>query len=89
MTINARRTRICLVGVGGFYSYDSIQYQRTLVARTNIRAGELFTRENVTLKRPLPGRLGLQPQAMDEIRGKRAMAHLRTNDPVTREVVAS
>ena len=51
--------------------------RKSLVAARDIRAGEPFTAENVTVKRP---GTGLSPMQWDEIMGRRASRDFRTDE---------
>lgn len=64
------------------------QRHRCLVARTNIAAGEPFTKENVALKRPMPGLVGLPPASYDAIMGKLASRSICIDHPINLESVA-
>ncbi len=64
------------------------QRHRCLVARTNIAIGEPFTRDNVALKRPMPGQLGLAPAYYDQIMGKLALQSIQIDQPIIIEFVA-
>jgi N,N'-diacetyllegionaminate synthase len=55
---------------------------RCLVARCAINIGEVFTSENVGLKRPLPGTVGLPPTRYDDIIGRRSTRPLALDDPI-------
>ncbi len=55
---------------------------RCLVARNDIAAGEVFTVENVALKRPLPGNAGLPPSYYDRVLGCTATRPLRRDEPI-------
>jgi sialic acid synthase SpsE len=58
------------------------------VARRAIAAGERFTRENVAIKRPLPGRVGLPPNAYERVLGLAAARALGEDDPITETGIA-
>lgn len=60
---------------------------RCLVARADIAVGEIFTAENVALKRPLPGHAGLPPTQYERILGCAAVRGLRCNEPITGDAV--
>ena len=60
---------------------------RCLVARRDIAAGERFTAENVALKRPLPGRVGLSPRYYERVLGCVTAHAMRQDDPIVREGV--
>lgn len=61
---------------------------RCLVARRDIAAGERFTRDNVALKRPLRGKVGLSPDVYERVLGLAAACPLREDDPITENGVA-
>jgi N,N'-diacetyllegionaminate synthase len=63
------------------------QRHRCLVARTDIAVGEPFTKENVSLKRPMPGLVGLPPTYYDLIMGKSASCSIRNDQPIYIESV--
>lgn len=60
---------------------------RCLVARRDIAAGERFTAENVALKRPLPGRVGLPPRYYQRVLELSAAHAMRRDDPIVEEGV--
>ncbi len=60
---------------------------RCLIARRDIAAGERFSRENVALKRPLPGRAGLPPSQYERVLTLSAAGPLREDDPITEDRV--
>lgn len=61
---------------------------RCLVARNDIAAGDLFTAENVALKRPSPGNAGLPPRYFDQVIGCTATRPLRRDDKIVEQDVA-
>ena len=65
----------------------ALELHRILVARKRIVTGEIFSRENLGLKRPLPGKLGLAPRDYERVLGQRASRDLEFDDPVTDEAV--
>lgn len=62
---------------------------RCLVARRDIAAGERFTSENVAIKRPLPGKVGLSPSQSERVLGFAAAHPLRQDEPITEEALAA
>lgn len=59
------------------------ELHRVLVARRAISEGEEFSSQNVGVKRPLPGKLGLKPKFFDQILGKKATRTLTPDEPIT------
>ncbi len=59
------------------------KFMRCLVVRRALAAGERFTEENLTVKRPLPEHRGLEPARYDEVLGCRAVRDLAVDEPVT------
>lgn len=57
-------------------------FHRTLVALRPVGIGDRFDRNNLGYKRPLPGRLGLEPRHFDQVLGRRAARALATDEPV-------
>jgi N,N'-diacetyllegionaminate synthase len=57
-------------------------FQRCLVARKDIKKGELFTIENLTFKRPLPEKRGIEPMFFSNLLGKYSQVDYRKNDPI-------
>lgn len=60
---------------------------RCLVARVDITAGTVFTKENLALKRPLPGSAGLPPSAYAGVLGKVARTDIGRDHPISTEHV--
>ncbi len=60
---------------------------RCLVARQDIAEGELFTRENLALKRPSPGSAGLSPEHFKSVINRRAAMSIPINTPITKKEV--
>ncbi len=58
----------------------SLQFRRSLYAVKNIKAGELFTAENIRAIRP---GLGLPPKHLDHLLGKTARHDLSRGTPIT------
>ena len=61
---------------------------RCLVARKDIAVGDLFTIENVALKRPSPGNAGLAPRYFDQVMGCTARRPLQRDDKIVEQDVA-
>jgi len=55
-------------------------FKRSIYVSANIKAGEVFTEENVRVIRPA---LGLEPKYFDIILGKKAKTDLITGTPLT------
>jgi sialic acid synthase SpsE len=62
-------------------------FHRVLVALKPIAKGEAFDARNLGYKRPLPGRLGLEPRHFNTIVGRRAARELMPDDPVDHAAV--
>lgn len=60
---------------------------RCLVARKQIKSGELFTEENVGLKRPFPNNRGMEPFEYDAVIGKSATIDMNIDDPIKKNNV--
>lgn len=60
---------------------------RCLVARRDIVAGEVFSPDNIALKRPLPGQCGLPPEQYWTVLGRTAKRALQCDDPVMPDAV--
>lgn len=58
--------------------------RRSVVARTDIKKGEIFSRENLKLSRPGSG---IHPRHLDELIGKKAIADIAAEDLVRRDDV--
>lgn len=74
-------------GVGEKLSNDSISEMRSkmnrcLVARVNIKKGEVFTKENLGIKRPFPENRGLDPKLFKVTLGKRAQKSLQKDESI-------
>ncbi len=61
---------------------------RCLVARKPIGVGAVFSADNVGLKRPLPGAVGLPAASYDAVLGKTARIDIALNHPICAEHVA-
>lgn len=57
-------------------------FQRCLVARKPITIGETFTRDNISIKRPLPDKRGVDPSLFYEVLGNKAQRDFNLNDPI-------
>ena len=62
-------------------------FSRCLVARRPIKKGEMFTVDNVGLKRPFPDKRGLEPYDYDRILGQVAANDLDADEPIREESV--
>lgn len=60
------------------------QRYRCLIAKKEIRAGEIFTEDNVGLMRPIPGKVGLPAIEYERILGKTSVVDFAKNDPINR-----
>lgn len=58
------------------------EFSRSIFVSKDIKKGEIFTEENLTIKRP---NLGLHPRFFDEILGKRATKDLAFATPLSKE----
>lgn len=58
------------------------QRYRCLIAKKDIQEGELFSKDNVALMRPLPNKIGLPATYYDKIIGKYASAFIPKNEPI-------
>jgi N,N'-diacetyllegionaminate synthase len=58
------------------------QRYRCLIAKKDIIQGELFTKDNVGLMRPLPGKPGLPAADFDIILGKKALTFIAKSEPI-------
>ena len=58
---------------------------RCLVARRDIAAGEELTEQNISLKRPLPGKAGLPASEYERVLGAYAANNLKTDQSVRAE----
>lgn len=63
----------------------SLIYRRSLYAVADIRAGEVFTSENVRSIRP---GFGLKPKHLDAILGRRATRDIKRGEPMALDMVA-
>jgi len=60
---------------------------RCLIARIPIAAGDVFTANNVGLKRPLPGAAGLPPSSYESVLGQTARVAIDINQPICADEV--
>jgi N,N'-diacetyllegionaminate synthase len=60
---------------------------RCLVAREDIKAGTVFSSENLALKRPMSGKYGLPPSKYSEVLGKFASADIERDQPIKAEQI--
>lgn len=60
---------------------------RCLVARVDIPAGSIFSKENLALKRPLQGSVGLPPSAYATVLGKFVRENIGRDEPISAEHV--
>lgn len=58
---------------------------RCLVARQHIKKGDVFTEENIGLKRPFPDNRGLEPYYYYKVLGKVAINNFEVDDPIREE----
>ncbi len=58
------------------------QRYRCLIAKMEIKEGEIFTEKNVGLMRPLPGKVGLPASEYERILGKKALEYIAINNPI-------
>ncbi len=68
--------------VEGVLAGNAQKFLRTIVAREDIKEGDVFTEDNITLKRPLPDQRGLEPKFYDIILGKVAQCSFLKNAPI-------
>lgn len=68
--------------VVGELAINAQKYLRTIVARRNISKGEIFTEENIALKRPLPDKRGLDPKHFYEVLGRQANKAIDIHAPI-------
>ena len=59
-----------------------LQRYRCLIAKNDIMIGELFTKDNVGLMRPIPGKPGLPAAEFDNILGKKALTFIAKSEPI-------
>ncbi|MEC7276624.1 MAG: N-acetylneuraminate synthase family protein [Bdellovibrionota bacterium] len=64
-------------------------FQRCLVAREDIKAGDIFTEDNLTFKRPLENKRGLEPSFYERLLGKKSENNYFKNDPIEENVSTS
>lgn len=61
---------------------------RCLVARRPIAAGEIYTEENIGLKRPFPDNRGMEPEYYESVIGLKSTRSLDVDDPIKAADVA-
>ncbi len=61
---------------------------RCLVARAHISAGDVFSKENTALKRPLKGQVGLPPASYEDLLGRVAGRSINQDEPITKDAVS-
>ena len=64
---------------------NKIAARKSLVARNDIRLGEIFTAENITVKRPGSG---ISPMRLDEVIGKVATRNFYVDDLIDFQYVS-
>ena len=62
-------------------------YLRCIVAKQTIMKGELFTKENVAIKRPLPNQRGLDPKYYSLIINKQSSHSFIPDEPITDDIL--
>lgn len=62
------------------------RYQRSIFVVKDIKAGEMFTEDNIRVIRP---NIGLQPKEYDIVLGKRAACDIERATPLTNDLIAS
>ena len=60
---------------------------RSIVAIKDISKGEMFSINNVGVKRTLAGRAGSEPKYFDDVIGLIANKNFKINDPITLEEI--
>jgi len=63
-------------------NYVRTKYLRSVVATRSIMAGQRFSYENIGIKRPLPGNLGLAPKYFESIIGTIATIDIKVNQSI-------
>lgn len=58
------------------------RFHRILVARSPIAAGEELTHDNLTMKRPLPGTVGIPPWRFEELLGRRSVQDIEKDTAI-------
>jgi N,N'-diacetyllegionaminate synthase len=58
------------------------QRYRCLIAKKDIGQGEIFTKDNVGLMRPLPGKPGLPAAEYDKVIGRKSLTFITKNEPI-------
>lgn len=65
-----------------------LERHRCLIARRDIRAGQTFSADDICMKRPLPGQVGLPPDRLDSVLGKRSAVAIAQNAPIREQDIA-
>lgn len=63
------------------------KFLRCLIAKTDIKNGEVFNEDNIALKRPLPDKRGLDPKFYYDIMGKKANRDIDEDTPILTEYI--
>lgn len=71
--------------VEGALEGNAQKFLRTVVARKDIRKGSVFSEDNISLKRPLSNKRGLEPKYYYDILGRVAHTDLIKNTPILLE----
>ncbi len=71
--------------VEGVLAGNAQKFLRCIVARRDIKEGDVLTEENIALKRPLPDNRGLDPKYYYDILGGIAKRALEKNDVIRKE----
>ena len=58
---------------------------RCLVAAKAIEEGEVFTGENIAVKRPFPHKRGLLPKDLKKVINRKSVKRLEADDPITND----
>ena len=84
-----KRVRLAEIMIGkGNVRFKELQkekretYLRCIVAKKNIQKGELFTEENITIKRPITNMRGLKPEYYKKIFNKVSTRDYNVDDPI-------
>ena len=57
-------------------------YSRFIVAEKQILHGEIFTVDNIAIKRTLPGTIGIEPERFEEILGMKSSRSYQKDEPI-------
>jgi len=63
------------------------KFQRCLIARCDVKAGEVLSSQHIGIKRPLPESRGLDPKFYHQALGKRVLVDIKKDDPLTSEKI--